>query len=94
MPADPALMGLRAKIQKEDAFRDVDALTAEDDEVHRLVEVLNLAKPLSALREEPLRSRVEAGQRNADARSRALPLGRTPLMPDSALTRSSVALCG
>ena len=76
-------------------FRDVDALTAEDDEVHRLVvEVLNLAKPLSALREEPLRSRVEAGQRNADARSRALPLGRTPLMPDSALTRRSVALCG
>jgi 2-polyprenyl-6-methoxyphenol hydroxylase-like FAD-dependent oxidoreductase len=42
-------------------FTDVDALTAEDPEVQRLVtEVLNLAKPLAALREEPLRSRVEA----------------------------------
>jgi 2-polyprenyl-6-methoxyphenol hydroxylase-like FAD-dependent oxidoreductase len=42
-------------------FADVDALTAEDLDVHRLVtEVLNLAKPLSALREEPLRSRAEA----------------------------------
>ncbi len=42
-------------------FADVDALSAEDVEVQRLVvEVLNLAKPLSALREEPLRSRVEA----------------------------------
>lgn len=40
---------------------DVDALTAEDEEVYRLLfEVLNLAKPLSTLREEPLRSRVEA----------------------------------
>ena len=39
----------------------VDALTAEDDEVFRLlVDVLNLVKPISALREEPLRSRVEA----------------------------------
>jgi hypothetical protein len=43
---------------------EVDSLTAEDDEVHRLlVEVLNLAKPLSVLSEEPLRSRVEAQQR-------------------------------
>jgi 2-polyprenyl-6-methoxyphenol hydroxylase-like FAD-dependent oxidoreductase len=42
-------------------FADVDTLTAEDVEVHRLVvEVLNLAKPLSALREEPLQRRVEA----------------------------------
>ncbi len=45
-------------------FMTVDALTAEDDEVYRLlVDVLNLAKPISALREEPLRSRVEARQR-------------------------------
>jgi 2-polyprenyl-6-methoxyphenol hydroxylase-like FAD-dependent oxidoreductase len=45
-------------------FMDVDALTAEDNEVYRLLfEVLNLAKPLSVLREEPLRSRVEAHQR-------------------------------
>ena len=43
---------------------DLDALTAEDNEVYRLLfEVLNLAKPLSVLREEPLRSRVEARQR-------------------------------
>src|SRR5262249_56053395 len=42
----------------------LDSLTAEDDEVYRLlVDVLNLAKPLSALRQEPLRSRVEAYQR-------------------------------
>lgn len=40
------------------------ALAAEDVEVQRLVsEVFNLAKPLSALREEPLRSRVMAQQR-------------------------------
>ena len=45
-------------------FMDVDALTAEDNEVYRLLfEVLHLAQPLSALREEPLRSRVEAHRR-------------------------------
>jgi 2-polyprenyl-6-methoxyphenol hydroxylase-like FAD-dependent oxidoreductase len=45
-------------------FMDVDALTADDNEVYRLLfEVLNLAKPLSVLREEPLRSRVEVQQR-------------------------------
>jgi len=45
-------------------FMDVDAFTAEDDEVYRLlIAVLNLAKPISALRQEPLRSRVEARQR-------------------------------
>jgi 2-polyprenyl-6-methoxyphenol hydroxylase-like FAD-dependent oxidoreductase len=45
-------------------FADVDALTADDVEVRQLVaEVLNLAKPLSALRQEPLRSRVEAHKR-------------------------------
>jgi 2-polyprenyl-6-methoxyphenol hydroxylase-like FAD-dependent oxidoreductase len=42
-------------------FAAVDALTAEDVEVHRLVtEVFQLTKPLSVLRQEPLRSRVMA----------------------------------
>jgi 2-polyprenyl-6-methoxyphenol hydroxylase-like FAD-dependent oxidoreductase len=51
-------------------FADVDALTAQDLEVQRLVvEVLNLAKPLSALREEPLRSRVEAHKRRHQSKS-------------------------
>ena len=36
-------------------------MKAEDMEVYKLVtEVFHLAKPLSALREQPLRSRVEA----------------------------------
>jgi len=48
-------------------FMDVDALTAEDHEVYRLLfEVFHLAKPLSVLREEPLRSRVEAQQRKRE----------------------------
>jgi hypothetical protein len=39
----------------------VDALTPDDAEVHRLlIEVGNLCKPLSALSEEPLRSRALA----------------------------------
>jgi hypothetical protein len=42
----------------------MDALTASDVEVHQLVaEVFNLVKPLSALDEEPSRSRVLARQR-------------------------------
>jgi 2-polyprenyl-6-methoxyphenol hydroxylase-like FAD-dependent oxidoreductase len=42
-------------------FAQLDALTADDIEVHRLLtEVYNLVKPLSALDEESLRSRVEA----------------------------------
>jgi 2-polyprenyl-6-methoxyphenol hydroxylase-like FAD-dependent oxidoreductase len=45
-------------------FAAIVALTAEDTEVHRLmIEVFNLCKPLSALSEEPLRSRVLAEQR-------------------------------
>jgi hypothetical protein len=45
-------------------FAALDALTAEDVAVHRLlVEVLNLVKPLSALYEEPLPSRVLARRR-------------------------------
>jgi 2-polyprenyl-6-methoxyphenol hydroxylase-like FAD-dependent oxidoreductase len=64
--AYPATQGQRpADLEKSmQYFADVDALTAEDIEVQRLVaEVLNLAQPLSALREEPLRSRVEAHKR-------------------------------
>jgi 2-polyprenyl-6-methoxyphenol hydroxylase-like FAD-dependent oxidoreductase len=45
-------------------FAALDTLTAEDADVHRLmVDVFNLVKPLSALHEEPLRSRVLARQR-------------------------------
>jgi len=44
-------------------FAALDALTAEDVEVYRLlVEVLHLVKPLAALHEEPLRRRVLARQ--------------------------------
>jgi 2-polyprenyl-6-methoxyphenol hydroxylase-like FAD-dependent oxidoreductase len=47
-------------------FRALDALTADDIEVQRLmVEVGALCKPLSALTEKPLRSRVLAQQRKA-----------------------------
>jgi hypothetical protein len=49
-------------------FANVDALTAEDVEVHRLmVEVLNLARPLSALRGEQLRCRVETHKQTRPA---------------------------
>src|SRR5262249_33789930 len=42
----------------------LEALCIEDVQVHKLVmEVINLAKPLSDLTEEPLRSRVLAGMR-------------------------------
>lgn len=64
--AYPGTRGERPADLEEQAqyFADLDALTAEDLEVQRLVtEVLNLAKPLSALREEPLRGRVEAYKR-------------------------------
>jgi 2-polyprenyl-6-methoxyphenol hydroxylase-like FAD-dependent oxidoreductase len=51
-------------------FADVDALTADDLEIQRLVvEVLNLAKPLSALQEEPLRRRAEAHRRRRSAKA-------------------------
>jgi flavin-dependent dehydrogenase len=64
--AYPGTRGERPADLEEQAqyFADVDALTAEDLEVQRLVtEVFNLAKPLSALRDEPLRGRVEAHKR-------------------------------
>jgi hypothetical protein len=59
--AYPRTRGKRPAYLEEEGqyFAAVDALTAEDVEVHRLmVEVFNLMKPLSALREEPLRSRA------------------------------------
>jgi 2-polyprenyl-6-methoxyphenol hydroxylase-like FAD-dependent oxidoreductase len=65
--AYPATNGQRPTDLEERAqyFADVDALTADDIEVQRLVtEVFNLAKPLSALGEEPLRSRVEAHKKH------------------------------
>jgi len=65
--AYPQTQGERPANLEEDAqyFAALDALTAEDVEVYRLmVDVFNLVKPLSALHEEPLRSRVLARQRN------------------------------
>jgi 2-polyprenyl-6-methoxyphenol hydroxylase-like FAD-dependent oxidoreductase len=51
-------------------FADVDALTAEDIAVQRLVsDVLNLVKPLSALQEEPLRSRIEDHRRHHEGKA-------------------------
>ncbi len=45
-------------------FAAVDALTADDPDIHRLlIDVVSLCKPVSALYEEPLRSRVAAEQR-------------------------------
>jgi 2-polyprenyl-6-methoxyphenol hydroxylase-like FAD-dependent oxidoreductase len=64
--AYPQTQGERAADLEEGAryFAALDALIAEDIDVHRLlVEVFHLARPLSALREEPLRSRVLAQQR-------------------------------
>jgi 2-polyprenyl-6-methoxyphenol hydroxylase-like FAD-dependent oxidoreductase len=66
----PRTQGQRPADLEERAqyFADVDALTAEDPEVHRLVtEVLNLVKPFSALREEPWRRRAEAHRRWCEA---------------------------
>jgi 2-polyprenyl-6-methoxyphenol hydroxylase-like FAD-dependent oxidoreductase len=65
--AYPQTQGDRPADLEEDAqyFAALDALTAEDVEVYRLmIDVFNLVKPLSALYEEPLRSRVLARQRN------------------------------
>ena len=63
--AYPQTQGERPADLEEGAqyFAALDALTAEDVEVYRLLfEVFNLVKPLSALHEEPLRSRVLARQ--------------------------------
>lgn len=63
--AYPQTQGERPADLEEGAqyFAALDALTAEDVEVYRLLfEVFHLVKPLSALHEEPLRSRVLARQ--------------------------------
>ena len=63
--AYPSTQGERPADLAEGAqyFAALDALTAEDVEVYRLlVEVAHLVKPLAALHEEPLRSRVLARQ--------------------------------
>jgi 2-polyprenyl-6-methoxyphenol hydroxylase-like FAD-dependent oxidoreductase len=63
--AYPQTQGERPADSEERAqyFAALDALTADDIEVHRLIiEVFHLVKPLSALQEEPLRSRVLARQ--------------------------------
>ena len=65
--AYPRTQGERPPDLKEQLayFAAVDALATEDMEVHRLlVEVGSLCTPLSALNEEPLRSRALAEQRN------------------------------
>jgi hypothetical protein len=64
--AYPRTRGERPTDLEEQAqyFADVDALTAEDIKIQRLVtEVLNLVKPFSSMQEESLRSRVEAYRR-------------------------------
>jgi 2-polyprenyl-6-methoxyphenol hydroxylase-like FAD-dependent oxidoreductase len=64
--AYPATQGQRRADLEESAqyFADVDALTADDLEVYRLVtDVLNLVKLFSALKQEPLRTRVAASKR-------------------------------
>lgn len=64
--AYPQTRGERPPNLQESAcyFAALNALAAEDREVYRLVtEVFHLAKPLSVLRAEPLRSRVLAQQR-------------------------------
>jgi 2-polyprenyl-6-methoxyphenol hydroxylase-like FAD-dependent oxidoreductase len=78
--AYPRTRGERPTDLEEQAqyFADVDALTAEDIDIQRLVtEVLNLAQPLSALQKEPLRQRVEAYRR----RHRAVAGGLSPSGP-------------
>jgi 2-polyprenyl-6-methoxyphenol hydroxylase-like FAD-dependent oxidoreductase len=65
--AYPQTQGERAADLEDEVryFAALDALIAEDIDVHRLVvEVFHLARPLSALREEPLRRRVLAQQRH------------------------------
>jgi len=74
--AFPQTQGDRPADLEADAqyFAALDALTADDVEVYRLlVDVFHLVKPLSALYEEPLRSRVlvrqqhQGGQESAAA---------------------------
>jgi len=65
--AYPQTQGERPPDLKEQLayFAAVETLAAEDIEVHRrLIEVVSLCAPMSALSEEPLRSRVLEEQRN------------------------------
>jgi 2-polyprenyl-6-methoxyphenol hydroxylase-like FAD-dependent oxidoreductase len=67
--AYPKTVGERPADLEEGAryFAALDALAAEDMEVHRLIfEVFGLSKPLSALSAEPLRSRVLERQRKQE----------------------------
>ena len=66
--AFPQTKGDRSGLSEERAryFSALGELMNDDIEVHRLVaEVLHLAKPLSCLMQEPLRSRVAERQRLA-----------------------------
>lgn len=68
--AYPRTRGTRPPNLKETAryVKAVDALTTTDEQVHRLMlEVFQLTKPLAALQEEPLRSRVLPRQRRSVA---------------------------
>jgi 2-polyprenyl-6-methoxyphenol hydroxylase-like FAD-dependent oxidoreductase len=59
--AYPQTTGTRSSMPAEITryFLALDALTAEDIEIHKtMVEVIGLARPLSALWDEPVRSRV------------------------------------
>ncbi|MBV8359184.1 MAG: FAD-dependent monooxygenase [Deltaproteobacteria bacterium] len=67
--AFPQTTGTRSSIPSEIVryFLALDALTAEDIEIHKtLVEVFGLARPLSALWDEPVRSRVLARMQRAE----------------------------
>jgi hypothetical protein len=67
--AYPKTVGERPPSGEDDAryFGALDALAVDDVEVHRLItEVFQLAKPLSALSAEPLRSRVLERQRKQE----------------------------
>ena len=72
--AFPRTQGDRPADLEEGAqyFAALDALTADDVEVYRLlVDVFQLVKPLSALHEEPLRRRVLARQQQQGGQERA-----------------------
>jgi 2-polyprenyl-6-methoxyphenol hydroxylase-like FAD-dependent oxidoreductase len=67
--AFPQTTGTRSSMASETVryFLALDALTAEDIEIHKtLVEVFGLARPLSALWDEPVRSRVLAQMNKTD----------------------------
>jgi hypothetical protein len=68
--AFPQTTGTRLPMTQEILryFVTLDALTAEDPELHKiLAEVFGLARPLLSLWDEPVRSRVLERMRQADA---------------------------